>query len=449
MTPAARSAPAPEVFARYEPHGRQTAFHTAEEPVVWFMAGYGLGKTTAAVFEVLNLACVTHPGYEGIVAAPTYGLLFQSFMTEWKRWVPGTWYRQSTHPGYGAYLDVHVDQGVSRVWLRSTVEARSVDGINAAWLVFDEATREQRLDPVRVLQSRIRRGHPGRQRRQVVIGPPMTRSHWTGEMFGAGPDARRVGDAMSWTDGRRRVVRGRTRDNPHLPPSYEEDLRNQPGASKAWCKQYLDAQMGAVEGAIYDAWDRDVHVVPAASLEGRPWKLVLAGMDWGWSKPGALIVGAVDGRGDLYVIHEEYHARKNVDDTPSGWLPLTFRVCRSRRVRSLHCDPSRPGDIDATGVKLAGVTLVYAGHNDVASGIRRIVARLEWAVERAKVRGRTGAALVGGGALYVSDACVNTIAEMEGYVRAKERDGSFSEKPVKRNDHALDALRYLEMATDE
>lgn len=447
MTLAAAPAPAPEAVIRYAPHERQTAVHTSSEPFTWFMAGYGLGKTTAAVIEALTLATVTHPGYEGIVAAPTYGLLFQSFMTEWKRWVPASWYRQSVHPGYGAYLDVHVDQGVSRIWLRSTVDARSVEGMNAAWLVYDEASRESRIDPVRTLQARIRRGYPGRQRRQLFIGPPMTRSHWTAEMFGAGPEGPRSGDQRSWTDGRRRVVRGRTSDNPHLPPGYESDLRGQPGASKAWCKQFLDAQMGAIEGAIYEAFDRDVHVVPAASLEGRAWRNVLGGMDWGYANPGALLIGAVDGRGDLYILAEEYHARKNVDDTPSGWLPIMRRVCVARRARSLHCDPSRPGDIDSAARKLAGVTNVYAGDNDVASGIRRVVARLEWAVERAKERRRTGAPLVGGAALYISDACINTIAEMEGYVRQKLRDGSPSEQPVKRKDHALDALRYLEMAT--
>lgn len=440
-------APAPETVVRYVPHERQTAMHTAAEPHVWFMAGYGIGKTTAAVMEALSLACVTHPGFEGIVAAPTYGLLFQSFMTEWKRWVPSTWYRQGTHPGYGAYLDVHVDQGVSRIWLRSTVEARSVEGMNAAWLVYDEASRETRIEPVRTLQARIRRGYPGRQKRRLFIGPPMTRSHWTGEMFGSGPDATRQGDAMSWTDGRRRVVRGRTRDNPHLPPDYESDMRSQPGASVAWCKQFLDAQMGAIEGAIYEAFDRDVHVVPAASLAGRKWRKVLSGMDWGWANPGALIVGGIDGRGDLYLLAEEYHARRNVDDTPGGWLPLMRSVCVDMRVASMHCDPSRPGDIETAGRKLRGLTLVYPGDNDVANGIRRLVARLQWAAERSKTKAESGGELVGGGALYVSSACVNTIAEMEGYVRKRRRDGSFDEAPVKRNDHALDALRYLEMAT--
>lgn len=447
MNIAASPAPAPDTVVEYAPHERQTAMHTAAEPFVWFMAGYGIGKTTAAVIEALTLACVTHPGYEGVVAAPTYGLLFQSFMTEWKRWVPSAWYRQSTHPGYGAFLDVHTDQGVSRVWLRSTVEARSVEGINAAWLVYDEASRETRVDPVRTLQARVRRGYPGRQRRQVFIGPPMTRTHWTAEMFGSGPGEARVGDQRSWSDGRRRVVRGRTSENPHLPPGYEADMRSQPGASVAWCKQFLDAQMGAIDGAIYEAFDRDVHVVPAATLEARVWCKVLAGMDWGWANPGAFIVGGVDGRGDLYLIDEEYHARRNVDDTPSGWLPIMRSTCSTRRVRSVYCDPSRPGDIDTSARSLRGIALVYPGDNDVASGIRRIVARLEWAVQRAKEKRRSNAELVGGPALYVSDRCVNTIREMEGYVRQRARDGTFTEAPMKRNDHALDALRYLEMAT--
>jgi len=194
---------APTVVVRYAPHARQMAVHNATEPHVWAMMGYGTGKTTLGVIEALMLACVTHPGYEGIVAAPTFPLLFQSFVTEWARWVPAAWYRQSTHPMYGPHIDVHVDQGVSRIWLRSTVDARSVEGINAAWLVYDEASRETREDPVRVLRARVRRGYPGRQRRHLYIGPPMTRTHWTAAQFGApttfGAYLARVADAIGAT----------------------------------------------------------------------------------------------------------------------------------------------------------------------------------------------------------------------------------------------------------
>lgn len=436
---------APVALATYAPHARQVAMHAAPEAFVWLMAGYGTGKTTALVFEALQLAAVTHPGFEGIVAAPTFPLLFQSFVTEWRRWVPSTWYRLSRDPLFGPFIGLRTDQGESRIWLRSTVDTKSVEGINAAWLVYDEASRETREDPIRVLLARVRRGYPGRQRRHIFAGPPQTRTHWTAVMFGAGVDAQHTGDASSWTDGTRRVVRARTADNPFLPDGYERDMRTRPGATRAWCRQWLDAQIGSVEGQIYESFDRDVHVVSAASLKGRAWRDVVAGVDWGWSNFGTFIVVATDGRGDLYVIAEEVHRQKNPDDTPSGWFPLMRSRSHALGVRRIYCDPSRPGDIEACGraLRKGCAALVYPGDNDVAEGIRRVQSLLEWAVERARAK----VPIVGRSALYVSDACPHIIGEFEGYVRRRERDGSFSEQPLKKNDHALDALRYVAMET--
>jgi hypothetical protein len=410
--------------------------------------GYATGKTTLAVMEALSLAAVTHPGYEGIVAAPTFPLLYQSWVTEWRRWVPAPWYRLSSHPLFGPHIDLHTDSGVSRIWLRSTVDPKSLEGVNAAWLVFDEATRERSIDPIRVLAARIRRGYPGRQRRTLVIGPPSTRSHWTAQDYGTGPGESRSGDVMQWSDGRRAVVRGRTRDNPHLPTGYEDSLRTRPGASRSWCRQWLDAEFGAAEGQVYESFSRDVHIVPAASLTGRVWVDVIAGIDWGWSKMGVMLVLGVDGRGDVTVLHEEAHAQRNVDDTARGWLPIIDRVVKRFGVRRIFCDPSRPGDIDVTARKLRSTgALVYPADNDVGEGIRRLNARLEHACERATAKARREHTPAGKSALYISDACPYTLGEIEGYVHRRERDGSFSEQPEKRDDHAMDALRYAEMGT--
>ncbi|HEX4933525.1 MAG TPA: hypothetical protein VFV33_10130, partial [Gemmatimonadaceae bacterium] len=355
----AHAEPLDRVRVTYRPHERQRAVHDAPEARVWACCGYAVGKTTLAVWEAYSLATITHPGYAGIVAAPTYPLLFQSWVTEWERNVPREAWRLSHHPSYGPHITLPTPQGESKLWLRSTQNATSLEGINAAWLVFDEATRERDVEPIRVLSSRVRRGYPGRVRRELVIGPPSTRRHWTAVEYGTGPDATHTGDVASWSDGACRVVRARTRDNPHLPAGFEAGLRSRPGASRAWCRQWLDAEFGAVEGQVYESFARDVHVQPAGSYEGRVWADVVAGIDWGWSKMGVLLVCGVDGRGDVHVIHEEAHAQRNVDDTARGWLPVIERVCRRFGVRRVFCDPSRPGDIDATARKLRGVSLVY------------------------------------------------------------------------------------------
>jgi phage terminase large subunit len=49
----------------------------------------------------------------------------------------------------------------------------------------------------------------------------------------------------------------------------------------------------------------------------------------------------------------------------------------------------------------------------------------------------------------VEPTCVNTIAEFESYVWAKDRAGNATDKPVKENDHAMDALRYMVRSLDK
>lgn len=432
----AAAQPLDRVVVTYAPHERQQAIHDAPEAEVWAACGYGTGKTTLAVWEAFSLATQTHPGFAGIVAAPTFPLLFQSWFTEWERNIPRACWRFSRDPLFGAFLAIPTPAGESRIWLRSTVATESLEGMNAAWLVFDEATRERSHDPIRVLAARLRRGHPGRQRRQLVIGPPQTRGHWTALDFGTGPGEGRTGDALSWTDGRRRVVRARTRDNPHLPVDFEASLRSRPGATKAWCRQWLDAEFGSVEGQVYESFSRDVHVRRAGDLAGRSWADVIVAVDWGWTHPGVALVLATDGA-DLYLLHEEVHRGKVVAATSDGWLPIIADLCRRYRATRVFCDPSQPGHIESVGRYLRGAARTYEARNDVGEGLRRVSALLEWTVERVQ-----SGPVLGRSALWISDACAHTIGEFESYSRRRGRDGAFTEDVDKINDDAMDALRY-------
>lgn len=276
----------------YAPTPRQKAFHDCAAAWRWYCAGYGSGKTTAAVVEALQAAVVTHPGYVGLVAAPTYKLLFQAWFAEWRQWVPQALWRLVRGGPLGEHLLVQTETGgkPSTILLRSTDNPWSSEGINAAWALFDEATRETDRSAFDVIASRVRRGYPGRQLSIVLTGPPATRRHWSALEFGTGPGLDVPGDGLQWGTRRRAVVRARTRDNPYLPRDYEAALRSRPGASRAWARQWLDAEFGAADGQVYEMFSRDTHVVPAASLAGRQWRRVVAGVDWGWAHPGATVV---------------------------------------------------------------------------------------------------------------------------------------------------------------
>jgi hypothetical protein len=451
----------PHPSVNYKPHAVQTLFHEDCTPWRWFCAGYGVGKTTVGVIEAFTNATITHPGYLGIVAAPTFPLLMQAWFNEWKQWIPQEWWVHKQDPKKGDELWVRTPEGqTSKILLRSTSNPSSNEGVNAAWLVFDEAPREKNRASIDVLSGRLRRGYPGRPRGAIFTGPPQKRTHWTAQEFGTGPDekANRPGHSRHWRTATHSVIRARTRDNPYLPPDYEPRLRSRPGATKAWCKQYLDAQFGAMEGQVWAAFSRDVHVVPAASLRGRQWRRTHGGVDWGWAHPGCMLVAGEDGVGNIYILAEEVHEQRTITDTPGGWVTIGATLTRAHKVDRWFCDPSQPQAMETLqrGLRKVRLSNVYGADNDVAEGLRRVAALMEWAVERAN---RTKAILspkdyrpgvvpiVGENrpGLYISDACVKLIACIEDYSRKKDKDGNITEQPEKTGDDPADALRYLVM----
>jgi hypothetical protein len=437
----------PLTTVEYTPHDAQEAFHTAPQSSRWFCGGYGSGKSKSLVIEALMNAVVHHPGFQGIVAAPTYGLLFRAWFQAWKEFVPQAWWQLKKDPYLGPHLLIQTAaHGQSTVWLRSTSDPASNEGINAAWIVFDEAPRERNRESYDVLHGRLRAGYPGRQRPVVIAGPPQTRSHWTAKEFGTGPDAGHFGTMQRWHSADHAVVRCRTEDNPFLPADYLPKLLARPGVTRAWIAQWLHALFGGVEGQVYESFSRDIHVVRAESLVGRAWKKVKVGTDWGYTKPGAMMAIGEDGLGDLYVFAEEYHAGKLVADEPGHWIPLGRTMVNVHAATDFYCDPSAPGHLQALRVGLRkGCTRparVIAADNEMGEGIRRVAARLEAAADRArnpKAPPRP--------ALYVSDACVNVINEFESWAHKKARDGSLTETPEDDHDHALDGVRYVAMST--
>lgn len=419
----------------YRPNPPQYRFHATTVERRWFCAGYGTGKTTSAVFEAWDLATRIHPGCTGIIVAPTFPLLTQALLAEWRLWIPSECYALNQ-----SRWEMALPNGSRIVW-RSTSNPDSGEGMNAAWLVFDEATREHSRESYAILSSRVRRGYPGRRRMTLLTGPPQGAGHWTAKEFGTGPGGDRVGDAQAWVDGAglHAVIRARTRDNPHLPPDYEAKLRASPGATKAWCRQYLDAEFVAGEGQIFEGFDRAVHVVKPDRIPST-FRRVVVGVDWGFSHAGAMIVVGVTGTGTLYVLHEE--VRRGVAVTDSGWLGIARSLRDLYRPERFVADPSEPGYITTLRQTLGGRPVVENANNDVAEGIRRIVRALEPIKEpgtddprQATLRPR----------LYVSERCTRLIEELESY-RYREVRGQLTEQPQEHDDDAIDALRYAVMA---
>ena len=191
------------------------------------------------------------------------------------------------------------------------------------------------------------------------------------------------------------------------------------------------------KGLVYATFDRATHVVPHDELErlyrhDNRWSLhsLGCGVDWGWSDPSAWIVGGKTGDGTIVIVDELYESNVLVDD--SGWLGRAKALRRTHGLTWYAADPSEPGYITALRRSLNGGGVVYNADNRISEGIRRVSVALQTVDTGTGKRPR----------LLISDRCANTIRELETYSYRAGPSGP-SEEPEDRNNHALDALRYL------
>lgn len=226
----------------------------------------------------------------------------------------------------------------------------------------------------------------------------------------------------------------RLADNPHLSAAYIESLSRE--FVGLWRKRFIEGLWVAAEGAIYDMWDEDLHVVDIIPPIQR-W--LCAAVDYGTTNPfHSLLIGlGVDGA--LYVTSEwRYDSRaahRQLTDAEyserfRAWLdaapiPASRRPDGSwlRGVRPEHVlvDPSAASF--RTQLARDGMNAVTAA-NEVIDGIRVV------------------SSLLAAGKLRISRDCPALAGEIPGYAWDDKAAKAGEDKPVKISDHGCDALRY-------
>lgn len=208
-------------------------------------------------------------------------------------------------------------------------------------------------------------------------------------------------------------------------PAYVERIQKE--YTGLYYRRFILGAWVQAEGAIYDGWNVDRHVIPAAAVP--PLEAVYAvGADFGTTnatRAYALGVGTgADGVRRLYV--------------PSEWAPQTglTDAAQSLSMRAwlrglrevgwspewVYVDPAAKSF--RTQLFEDGVGNVTAASNAVLPGIRLVQS------------------LLATGQLQVSDACTHLIEQLPGYVWDPKATKKGEDAPLKIDDHEVDALRY-------
>lgn len=207
-------------------------------------------------------------------------------------------------------------------------------------------------------------------------------------------------------------------DNLNLDPTYISSLKAE--YTGLWYKRYILGQWVAAEGAIFDVFDESRHVIEIAPDR---FDRLVVGVDYGTYNPTAFVlVGETDGV--LYVIDEYYHDGRasGKQKTDAEYASDLRAWLAGRKPNAIIIDPSAASFI--TQLRRDGIGPIRKADNSVLDGIRTIATRLE--LEK----------------LFISHRAENLIREFQSYVWDDAAQQRGEDRPVKANDHALDALRY-------
>lgn len=226
-------------------------------------------------------------------------------------------------------------------------------------------------------------------------------------------------------------------DNPSLTDEYKRSLRAE--YTGLWYRRFILGEWVSAEGAVFDMWDTETHVIPWADMP--PLRDILAvGVDYGTTNAtAALMLGVTNEHQPRLVLMDEWRYQAAIAEARWSDAQLSRGVRDWLDTKHTPYDtPLRPRwiclDPAAASLRVQltqdGARGLVNADNDVLYGIRTV------------------ASLLSTGRLVVTDRCKGLITEMPGYSWDPKATEQGRDQPMKVADHSIDAARYA-IATTE
>jgi len=203
-------------------------------------------------------------------------------------------------------------------------------------------------------------------------------------------------------------------DNPYLPAEELETVK-QTLPPEAFLQEYM-ASFQKTQGLVYKEFSREQDL-----YEKLPTRVLnkIGAVDFGYVNPAAVLDIRTDG--EFFYVEDEWYKRGRTDIQIAEYV----EKCKFSAV---YPDPENPSAIEELRRKHVNTREVIKGKDSIEYGIKKIKELL--ITDKLKVNAR----------------CINLISEFEMYSYDDEQsEKNQKEKPIKANDHALDALRYAVM----
>lgn len=283
----------------------------------------------------------------------------------------------------------------------------TIQGSTLALAYVDEATNLP--EPFwKMLESRL--SVPGAK--LFATANPEGPAHWLKKQYIDNPNL----DLVCWNF--------QLDDNPTLDEAFKVQLKA--SYSGMWYKRYIEGLWALAYGAIFDGFDYDNEYTkefPAANY-------YIVGIDYGTTNATAAVLCACSPNTWPQIrVEAEYY----YDSAKMGRSKTDFELVRDiktfighKNVSAIYLDPA------AASLKVAmqqAELPVLDAKNDVQDGIR---------VTSQYISGKN---------IVINKACSILREQLQSYAWCPKAAERGEDKPIKKNDHAVDALRYAVFST--
>lgn len=205
-------------------------------------------------------------------------------------------------------------------------------------------------------------------------------------------------------------------DNPFLPESFKENLKRE-YAGTVFYDRYIRGLWVLAEGLIYPMFNDSC----ISETAPREYTEYLVSMDYGIQNPTAMLLWGKCGN-IWYQMREYYHSGREEKEqkTDQQYYEELEKLVGDLPARKLIIDPSATSFIALCNQKKR--FSVWRANNDVVDGIQHT------------------ASCLSDGTIKINNCCKRTIQEFGLY---SWDDKTGEDRPIKENDHAMDAIRYF------
>ena len=286
------------------------------------------------------------------------------------------------------------DGGTSTIWLRGWESIETLRGQRFDFVVIDEIAMMKKFW----------------LNWQEVIRPTLTDTKGEGLFISTPKGYNHFYELYNTEDVDYNSFHFTSYDNPFLPKE-EIDKAKTEIPEDRFAQEYM-ADFRKMEGLVFKEFNRELHLFDC-EVKGES----LAGVDFGFNNPACVLHIKKDHDGKYWVENEWYVTQRTEQQIADYIKTCGFNA--------IYPDPENPSAISVLTSSMLPVREVKKGKGSVQTGISKIKT------------------LFMSNRLKIHKQCKNLISELETY--AYDQD-SKEEKPIKENDHAIDALRYAIMS---